>query len=238
MSRFHDFLVYYNNLDVGPFVKAVTNFQEFYGKNDLDVFKIAISAPGITRKMLFDSAKEKGINFPLFSQADYDLYKTVKQNIVGGPSIIFKRHHKTNETFIRNNADKICKNILGYDTNALYLWALSQELPTTAYSTILGDGNYLISDSNNVKINHKLNYNGKEKCDWYDPKNNMIYEFHGCYFHGHNPANCSITRKISCEKWLKKQPILLEKTRILGSTGMGWMKYGSANIRIDIKLKL
>ena len=102
---------------------------------------------------------------------------------------------------------------------------MSQELPTTAYSTILSDGNYLWVDkmgfskyntmynwldmiwySNNVQINNKLNYNGKEKrvgpylVDGYDPKNNMIYEFHGCYFHGHDPANCSITRKISCEK--------------------------------------
>ena len=112
MTRFEDFLVYYNNLDVGPFVEGIKNFQKMYKENHLDVFKIAISAPGIARKMLFDRAKSNGVSFPLFSQGDYDLYKTVKQNIVGGPSIIFKRHHKSDQTFIRNNPNKIAKTSL------------------------------------------------------------------------------------------------------------------------------
>ena len=47
MNTFRDFLEYYNNLDVGPFVTAVTRFQEFYKENRLDVFKVAISAPGL-----------------------------------------------------------------------------------------------------------------------------------------------------------------------------------------------
>jgi hypothetical protein len=30
MSNFEDFLTWYNNLDVGPFVEAVENMQTFY----------------------------------------------------------------------------------------------------------------------------------------------------------------------------------------------------------------
>ena len=42
MSTFKDFLVYYNNLDVGPFVTDVAQFQVFYRDNYFNVFKIAI----------------------------------------------------------------------------------------------------------------------------------------------------------------------------------------------------
>ncbi len=49
-------------------------------------------------------------------------------SIVGGPSIIFNRYHEANKTYIRNG-DKICKIIIGYDANALYLWAISQKMP-------------------------------------------------------------------------------------------------------------
>ena len=74
-----------------------------------------------------------------------------------------------------------------------------------------------VSESKGIKINHRLN-NGKEKrvgpylVDGYDPRNNVIYEFHGCYVHGHDPAHCPLTQKISSESWIGRQPTLLRKT--------------------------
>ena len=44
----------------------------------------------------------------------------IKDSIVGGPSIIFNRYHEANKTYIRG-IDKLCKNIIGYDANALYI---------------------------------------------------------------------------------------------------------------------
>lgn len=38
MSTFRDFLVWYNNLDVGPFVQAVQNLQKCYFDRDIDIF--------------------------------------------------------------------------------------------------------------------------------------------------------------------------------------------------------
>ena len=121
MQTFRQFLEYYNNLDVGPMVKAIEKLQQFYFENNIDLFKIIISVPGVARKILFDSAD---CNFSLFDSQNEDLYRTVKQNIVGGPSIIFNRHHKAGETRIRGG--KLCKKIVGYDANALYLWAIAQ----------------------------------------------------------------------------------------------------------------
>ena len=58
----------------------------------------------------------------------------LKRNIVGGPSTIFHRFHKVDETRIRGG--KLCKKVLGYDANALYLWAISEVMPVGDYGTI------------------------------------------------------------------------------------------------------
>ena len=52
-----------------------------------------------------------------------------KENIVGGPSIIFNRYHKSGKTFIQNDPKKLCQKIISYDANVLYLWAIGQNFP-------------------------------------------------------------------------------------------------------------
>jgi hypothetical protein len=111
MSTFRDYLVYYNNADVGPFVKCIERYQSIFKDQNLDVFKIAISIPGIARKMLFQEAERQQVNFSLFGKDHEDLYRTVKQNIVGGPSIIFSRHHKVGKSCIRCKGGKKCVSV-------------------------------------------------------------------------------------------------------------------------------
>ena len=64
-----------------------------------------------------------------------NLFYLLKDSIVGGPSIIFNRYHESGKTFIRNG-EKICKKIIGYDANALYLWAIAQQMPTGKHEHI------------------------------------------------------------------------------------------------------
>jgi hypothetical protein len=45
MQDFRDYLIWYNNLDVEPFVKAVEKIFEFYQEKGLDLFKDGISVP-------------------------------------------------------------------------------------------------------------------------------------------------------------------------------------------------
>ena len=127
MQSFRDLLTWYNNLDVGPMCQAVTKLQNFYRDSSIDVFKTAISVPGVARQMLFDVASKAGASFALFDEKNKDLFYTVSNNLVGGPSIIFTRHHKTDETLIRGQ--KPCKKVLGFDANALYLWAFGEKFP-------------------------------------------------------------------------------------------------------------
>lgn len=133
MKTMEDFLIWYNNLDVGPFVEAAQRLQKFYFDRDSDVFKGAMTLPGIAREMLFQASKESGASFALFGKEDNDLIQTIKKNITGGPSIIFNRFSKGGFTNIRQNVNKPCGRIVRYDANALYLLALNQAMPTGTY---------------------------------------------------------------------------------------------------------
>ena len=78
-------------------MKAVEKMHVFYRDNDNDYLKETISVLGIARKMMFQNSQDA--LFLLCGINDQDLYKIVKKNIIGGPSIIFCRHHKMDETF-------------------------------------------------------------------------------------------------------------------------------------------
>jgi hypothetical protein len=121
MSTFQDFLIWYNNMDVGPFVQTVENLQKFYFDHGIDVFKTSISVPGLARRMLFDTGRQAGASFALFDHVNSDLYHTIKRDLTGGPSIVFHRHHEVGQTCIRNDFTRPCQKILCFDANALYL---------------------------------------------------------------------------------------------------------------------
>jgi hypothetical protein len=131
MNTMMDFLRWYNNCDVIPMVEAINKMFVFYREKGLDMFKDAISLPGLAYKMLLTCTEEK---FSLFKEEDKELFYLLKKNIVGGPSIIFHRFHEVDKTRIRGG--KLCKNVVGYDANALYLWAISEVMPTGDYKQI------------------------------------------------------------------------------------------------------
>ena len=243
MKSVKDLLVWYNNLDVKPFVQAIQKQREMYKEFGLDIFMDGVSLPGLAEKVMYATCydnlapipKTKGTRFefprdrfngyrnqdevanrefnltithlnellqkqgyscsmckcPLSSEnvsadrinntvghidgnititcincnvarknmsisrfrrqklidhnadrlvyqidKEYaDIYYKMKANIVGGPSIIFNRYAKRNETFIRNG-DKLVKKVIGYDANALYLWALGNEMPCGRLTSI------------------------------------------------------------------------------------------------------
>lgn len=219
MKTMEDFLIWYNNLDVGPFVEAAQRLQKFYFDRGIDVFKVAMTVPGIAREMLFQASKETGASFALFGEEDKDLFQTVKKNIIGGPSIIFNRFSEVGFTNIRHNVNKPCGRIVGYDANALYLWALNQAMPTGTYVRRLKENAFRpeardhfesayhwmdwLSQTTKHRIKHKLNY-GREKrvgpypVDGFCSSTSTIFQFHGCYHHGHD---CEITKRVRNEKW-------------------------------------
>ena len=92
------------------------------------MLKQGISIPGIILIFLFNTL-EPGFFFSLFDEKNKDLYKLFKENMVGGPSIIFHRYHEAGITNIREREmkaqgrdPKVCQKIVGFDANALYLY--------------------------------------------------------------------------------------------------------------------
>jgi hypothetical protein len=113
----------------------------FTKNKKLDLFKDGVSLPGLVLKYLMKGTES---DFYLFDEEDKvtkenrkrnNLFYLLKDSIVGGPSIIFNGYHESNKTRIRG-LNKKCKKIIGYDANALYLWAIAQEMPTGKHEHI------------------------------------------------------------------------------------------------------
>ena len=137
MTTLRDFLVWYNNRDVVPFLQAIDRQFAFYQQRGIDIFKQGISVPGLTLLYLFNDLPEKTY-FTLFNEKNKDLHHLVKDHVVGGPSLVFHRYHEKGVTKIRQNdygdGSRLCQSVVGYDANALYLWSLMQNMPTGWHS--------------------------------------------------------------------------------------------------------
>ena len=127
-----------------------------------------------------------------------DLYYTMKDNNVGGPSIIFNRYYEKDKTRIRdaemtrtNIEPKPCKKVVGYDTNALYLWAIMQDMPTGQYTRRLESDGFKKQWSGKVTVEWLIQirhqYNNTEKrigahrlpVDGFCSETQTVYQFHG-----------------------------------------------------------
>ncbi len=130
MTCLKDLLIEYNNSDVGPFISALESFQDIFLKHHINVFTSnAISAPGLSRQLLFATTEKQNIPLTLFDSAKSDLYYSFKKQSYGGASIIFHRHHKVGSTYIRGNRSKPCRSLMGFDGVGLYLLCMSSRMP-------------------------------------------------------------------------------------------------------------
>ena len=203
METLREYLIWYNNRDVMPFLDAIAKQAGFYKHQNIDMFKDGISVPGLSLLHLFNDLPNDTY-FTVFNRTNSDLHELVKDNIVGGPAIIFHRYHEKNVTRIRGGSEP-CRSIVGYDANALYLWALMQDMPTGWYTRRRAENKFRpqqaqpygqmaaqwltsVSFTTGHTIRHQSN--GREKrvgkllVDGWCAETRTAYQFHGCYFHG------------------------------------------------------
>ena len=208
ITTLRDFLVWYNNRDVVPFLQAVDRQFDFYQQRGIDMFKQGISVPGLTLLYLFNDLPEKTY-FTIFNEKHKDLHDLIKDNICGGPSIIFHRYHEKAITTLRRNeygdAARPCRSIVGYDANALYLWSLMQDMPMGWYTRRRVENDFrpesaqlygqmasewltLESERTGLSIRHQINGRekriGKHRVDGWCSETKTAYQFQGCFFHG------------------------------------------------------
>ena len=203
MTTMRDYLIWYNNRDVTPFLDAIAKQAAFYRDRHIDMFKYGISVPGLSLLHLFNDLPNDTY-FTVFNRTNSDLHELVKDNIVGGPAIIFHRYHEKNVTRIRGGSEP-CRSIVGYDANALYLWALMQDMPTGWYVRRREENGFrpqqaqpygqmaiqwLTRESERTGLSIRHQANGREKrigklpVDGWCAQTHTAYQFHGCYFHG------------------------------------------------------
>ena len=84
-----------------PFHEALDKMSQFWHRNDVDMLKEAISLPGLAFKFEMSFLREQGLHLSSFHNAD--LYQLFKDNMVGGPAIIFHRHVEKGQTKIRQS---------------------------------------------------------------------------------------------------------------------------------------
>ena len=77
MKTLRDFLVWYNNRDVVPFLEAIDKQFAFYRQQNIDMFKDGISVPGLTLLYLFNDLPSNTY-FTVCNQTNSDLHQLVK----------------------------------------------------------------------------------------------------------------------------------------------------------------
>ena len=245
MKSVRDLLVWYNNLDVKPFLLALDSQSEIYKEKGIDMLTRAISLPGLAVLWMFNTIGDRpslkeafeknkaGHSFfgaicaavketrrlHLIDEENHHLYKLFRENLVGGPSLVFHRYHEAGKTVLRpaEEGTKLCQEILGVDANALYLYCLMQDMPVGRPRIRLSKDNFAIKKTigfgktsqgwlawvefQTGNILETAICEGERRLgrqnvpvDGFAPATDTVYEFNGCYWHGHG---CSSTTSVS-----------------------------------------
>ena len=131
MQTFGDWLEYYNNLDVTPFLETLEKMKAFYTKLCIDIFKDAVSLPGVSMQYILRGTL-RGRDPPQLYAPSGEAYEMLKGAVVGGPSLVFTRKHIASQTRIRSHKydlARIVQRILGLDATSLYPSTMTKEMP-------------------------------------------------------------------------------------------------------------
>ena len=106
------------------------NMLVFYHKKGIDMLKLGCTLLNLANICLHQSTNAK---FYPFTETDEEFLQKVREDMVGGLSIVFTRKTVVDETFIRNSGN-ICKSIVGIDSSQLYPYSMCQPMPTGLYT--------------------------------------------------------------------------------------------------------
>ena len=111
-----------------PTLEAVQKRIAFYHDKDIDM--LGCTLPNLANICLHKSTDAK---FYPFKQEDIDQLEKIREDVVGGPSIVFIRKAFVDETFIRKSTN-ICKSIVGIDASQHYPYSMCQAMATGPYT--------------------------------------------------------------------------------------------------------
>ena len=94
------------------------------------MLKLGCTLPNLANIYPHKSTDSK---FYPFTGSDKDLLEKIREDMVGGPSIVFTRKAVVDETFIRKSTN-LCASIVGIDAGQLYPYSMCQPMPTGLYT--------------------------------------------------------------------------------------------------------
>ena len=103
---------------------------EFYRNKGIDMLKLGCTLPNLANICLHKSTDSK---FYPFTESGKDLLDKIREDMAGGPSIVFTRKAVVVETFIRKLSN-LCKAIVGIDASHLYPYSMCQPMSTGLYT--------------------------------------------------------------------------------------------------------
>ena len=110
-------------------LEAMKKTIEFYHKKRIDMLKLGRTLPNLANICLHSSTNVKFYPFP---EGDEDLLEKIREDLVGGPSIVFTRKAVVGQTHIRSFSNT-CKSMVGIDASQLYPYAMFQPMTTGLY---------------------------------------------------------------------------------------------------------
>ena len=204
MQKFSDFLKWYNNKDVVPTLKAMQKMIEFYHNKGIDMLKLGCTLPNLANICLHKSTDSK---FCPFTESDKYLLEKIREDMVGGPSIVFTGKAVVDETFLRKSSD-VCKSIVDIDAIQLYPYSMCQPMPTGLYTRWEYDSeterftarqnksrslenmvvSYFQQSRTECKIESNVTTGRQKKTDCFSVDGicyhcNTVFEAMGCYYH-------------------------------------------------------
>ena len=91
------------------------------------MLKLGCTLPNLTNICLHKSTDWK---FYPSTESDKDFLEKIREDMVGGPCVVFTRKAVVDETFITI----LCKSIVGIDASQLYPYSMCQPIPTGLYT--------------------------------------------------------------------------------------------------------
>ena len=89
MQTLRDWLVFYNNADVVPFLEALESHVQVMRGFGLDMLADACTLPGLALKY---AMRDLGGVFHTLGSDQADVHRLIRKNLIGGPTIVFHRY--------------------------------------------------------------------------------------------------------------------------------------------------
>ena len=130
MSTFRGSLPWFNQKDVVPSLEKMQKIIAFYNGKNIDMLKLGCIFPSLAYAFL---PKSTDANFYPFTEKDKDWLDKIREEVFGGPDIVFTRKAVVDETFFRESVN-ICKSMVGIDARQFYPYSMCQHMPTGLYT--------------------------------------------------------------------------------------------------------